>query len=164
MAEGVAVNVPGVLPTPLKETVRPPATVRVPLATPAAVGENTTEIVQLAAGVEQVVPMIANAGTSTVGLSAVSAPVLVTVTVNAELGCPTSTSPKGSAAGEILNEGPWGRSGMDGRLSAGAPSGTSTLPSRTGGSVELLLPPQPTPARMPTSPKQVAWSNQSDLL
>jgi hypothetical protein len=161
---------------PLRVTVRPEATMRVPLATVADAGVNTIEIVQLAAGVEQVVPVIENAATSTVGVSAVRTPVLVTVTVIAGLACPTSTSPKGSTAGETFSTGPWGRSGRatsgtDGLPSAGAPSWTNMLPSmppippsKRPGSLELLLPPQPTPARMPTSPKQVAWSNRSNLL
>lgn len=65
---------------PLKETVRPAATVRVPLAALAVVGVNTTAIEQLAAAVPQVVLERANPVPSTVGLSATREPVLVTVT------------------------------------------------------------------------------------
>jgi hypothetical protein len=107
---------------------------RVPLATVADAGVNTTEIVQLAAGVEQVVPMILNAATSTVGVSAVRAPELVTVTVNAGLGCPTSTSLKLRNDGENFSKGPRGRSGRDGARSGmdGLPSGRPPSPGETG--------------------------------
>ena len=98
-AEEIALNERGGLPMPLKETVRPGATVSVPLDTATDVGANTTEMVQLAAGVVQVVPATPNTVTSTFGLSATRAPVLVMVTANVGLICPTSTSEKLSAAG-----------------------------------------------------------------
>jgi hypothetical protein len=149
--------------------------VSVPLAAATVVGANTTEIVQLAAGVAQVVLATPNTGTSTFGMSATRAPVLVMVTANAGLICPTSTSAKLSAAGTTLSAGNWATSGpdtvasgTDPPLSGAAESGTDVLPPAllswfTNGA-GLLLPPQPTPARIPTSPKQVAWSNRSNLL
>jgi hypothetical protein len=78
---------------PLKETVRPEATVRTPLAAPTDAGKNLTEIVQLVAAVPQVVLSIRNPAPVTVGLSATAA-VLVTVTTEATLLAPTATLPK----------------------------------------------------------------------
>jgi hypothetical protein len=75
---------------PLKETVRPVATVRMPFAPPTDPGENLSVIVQVAAAVPQVVFVVSmiNPAPVTVGLTTTGAPVLVTVTI-----CPVLVSP-----------------------------------------------------------------------
>jgi hypothetical protein len=151
----VIVNVPGGLPVPLKETVRPGATVRIPLAAPTDAGMNLTEIVQLTAAVPQVVLSMRNPAPVTVGLTT-TAVALVTVTTDAVLLAPISMLPKLTVAGLTLN--------VDG---AGPPSPGGITPTScfaVPASVGLLLPPQPATASMPTSPKQVAWSTRSKFL
>jgi hypothetical protein len=155
ITDGVRVNVPGGLPVPLNETVRPGATVRIPLAAPTDAGENLTEIVQLVAAVPQVVLSMRNPAPVTVGLTT-TAVALVTFTTDAGLLAPISMVPKLTVAGATCT------------ATAGGPSspGVAPVPSLLPASATagLLLPPQPAIASMPTSPKQVAWSTRSKFL
>jgi hypothetical protein len=59
---GTTLNVPGVLPVPDKETVRPVPIVSVPLTPPTEGGAKLTEILQVADGTLQVVPTITKPG------------------------------------------------------------------------------------------------------
>ena len=163
--KATTVNVPTGVPMPLKETVRPAAMVRVPLAAPNDVGENATEIVQHAAGIPQVVLTMPKAEPCTLGLSATRAPELVMVTADAGLTVPTSISPKVSTGLETLSAGSREASGVVGKglVSRVSMGGRTSPPDGLTSGLELP-PPQPATARMPTSPKQVAWSNRSEFL
>jgi hypothetical protein len=102
------VGLEGAVPTPLKETVRPGATVRTPLAAPTDFGENLTATVQLAAAIPQVVLSSRNPEPVTVGKSETGVPLLVTVPTLTGDTSPSATVPKSIDDGLVASTGAGG--------------------------------------------------------
>ena len=149
----VTMKDPGATPVPVRVTETPVVvTMSVPLAGPTAVGVKLKLIVQVPAAVPaapsvpQVVPVIAN-GPVADGLSEVATPRFVTVmTVGVELDAPLTTLPKSADGGLTFTA----------TVPVVPPPPPSTVGAASGVVVVLSLPPQPAPASMPTSPRQLA--------
>jgi hypothetical protein len=125
----------------------------VPLAAPVTVGVNVTEIVQLAAGVAQVVAETANPEPAvTVGLRDTRPPAFVTITLLGELTWPMSTSPKDREDGESVSTGAGGATSVAG--ASGIGTMLESLGFASGEPVGVSLPPQPAAATIPSKPRQ----------
>jgi hypothetical protein len=139
----------------------PSETETLPLIAPATAGVAVIEIVQVAATAnvvpEHPVAVIPVPLTETVIGPEALVPALVTVTVLAVAVFPTSTDPRSTDGGLTVRIAPPVPASVMGTVPVASVAGFASVGF-------LLLPPQPATASMPTSPKQVAWSNRSKFL